>query len=148
MGMTVLHCAAEGGHREILHAMFVNRGKAGRRYHGPDTRRTDVLGRTAIHCAAESGHSAFLNDLLTERMYDASDLCATNVRGGTVLHYGPQSGNREILEIFRNATSSHDYEEALAKVTFNGGQTAWQIAERWGHIDQVRDLLLSSSRLI
>lgn len=69
-GGTALHCAAEGGHWEVVRLLLD-------RMEGADIATKDRDGRTASHCAAEGGHGVVA--LLLDRALEKES--TSNIRG-------------------------------------------------------------------
>lgn len=85
-GVTALHCASDGGHRECVRALLDRGASAG---------RGSVSGWTALHRSAAHGHAGVVRELLRHGV----DLDSCDRFGSTPLDCAVTSGFAEVVDL-------------------------------------------------
>ncbi|GFR05514.1 uncharacterized protein TNCT_117161 [Trichonephila clavata] len=113
LGRSVVHYAAQEGHKEIVDALINN---------GVDIKKPDELGKTALHYAARYNHGTEVVSCLLENAKDCIN--SKDKNGRTAVYYAAQQGNWKIVDFLIEKKGASidglDAEKLLFHYTYKG----------------------------
>ncbi|MDR2831806.1 MAG: ankyrin repeat domain-containing protein [Rickettsiales bacterium] len=92
--MTLLHCAVEGDHTEIVEILVKNGAKVDAK-----ANTEECKGYTPLYCAGERGHTKIAKILIANRTNVNAKADAGEAKGITPLHCAAKKGHTEIVRI-------------------------------------------------
>ncbi|GFQ95251.1 patatin-like phospholipase [Trichonephila clavata] len=127
LGRSVVHYAAQEGHKEIVDALINN---------GVDIKKPDELGKTALHYAARYNHGTEVVSCLLENAKDCIN--SKDKNGRTAVYYAAQQG---YTKSSRKEKKEGEKEIDVIAIKDNHDNTLLHIAARKGHFTVVEFLL-------
>eukprot|EP00009_Paramoeba_aestuarina_P017922 CAMPEP_0201528256 /NCGR_PEP_ID=MMETSP0161_2-20130828/37783_1 /ASSEMBLY_ACC=CAM_ASM_000251 /TAXON_ID=180227 /ORGANISM="Neoparamoeba aestuarina, Strain SoJaBio B1-5/56/2" /LENGTH=331 /DNA_ID=CAMNT_0047929457 /DNA_START=215 /DNA_END=1206 /DNA_ORIENTATION=+ len=124
-GETPLHCAAEGGHIELVKILLSK---------GADINAKTKFGTTPLHCAAWQGDSKMVSVLLAH----GANLRLENTYGEVPFHCAAREGKVSVVDLLLRQGANIDGTDWF------GGTALSKAAER-GHLSVVESLLLQGA---
>ncbi|KAL4304262.1 hypothetical protein GQ457_10G009120 [Hibiscus cannabinus] len=120
-GKTPLHSAARNGHLDVVKAILASEPVI--------VQRTDKKGQTALHMAVKGQNLAVVEELI--RVNPSLMINMVDTKGNTCLHIATRKGRVQIIKLLLG------YKETDTTVVNRSGETAFDTAEKTGHLQIV-----------